>query len=137
MMLAPGPTRTSCTDSFRVPSIGGDAPLESIRSLTFGLDSTVVDEPWQLEGFSEQLDEWVELEQPEDWLRILVVNWVLGLINDPYQGLRRESGFDNLWFGVVPGSLNNDEAVCCSLWIDEAARRVRCDRIATLGWPIV
>lgn len=84
-------------------------------------------EPWQLQGFGEQLDEWIELEQPYDWLRTLVVTWVLGLIDDPYPGLHRERGFDNLWFGVVPGSLNGDEAVCCSLWIDEKARRVRCD----------
>lgn len=69
-------------------------------------------------GFSDRLDEWTDLEAPDDWQRVLVGNWVLSRIEDPYDGLSRQSGFDNLWFGVVPGSLNADGlAVACSLWI--------------------
>lgn len=94
-------------------------------------------EPWQLEGFAERLDEWIDLERPDDWLRVLVGNWVLGRIQDPYDGLRREPDFDNLWFGVVPGSLDVDGTVVAgSLWVLEAAHSVRCDRIASLGWPV-
>ena len=94
-------------------------------------------EPWQLHSFSNRLDEWIELEHPEDWLRVLVGNWVLSRIEDPYDGLRRVPDFDNLWFGVVPGSLDADETVVAgSLWIFEHNHSVRCDRIATLSWPV-
>ena len=58
-------------------------------------------EPWHLEGFGNRLDEWIDVEGPGDWLRMLVGNWVLSRIDDPYGGLRRESHFDNLWFGVM------------------------------------
>jgi hypothetical protein len=94
-------------------------------------------EPWRLAGFSDRLDEWISLEAPPDWLRVLVGNWVLSRIEDPYGGLRRQPDFDNLWFGVVPGSVTEEgTAVACSLWIYERAHAVRCDRIATLSWPI-
>ena len=94
-------------------------------------------EPWHLEGFGNRLDEWIDVEGPGDWLRMLVGNWVLSRIDDPYGGLRREPHFDNLWFGVIPGSLDDDgTVVACSLWISETTHSVRCDRIATLSWPI-
>jgi hypothetical protein len=97
-----------------------------------------VAEAWLLRGFQERLDEWIDLEHPEDWLRVIVVNWVLSRIDDPYVGMRREGGFANLWFGVIPGTGDFAEgvAVVCSLWIEEAEHQVRCDRIATLSWPI-
>jgi hypothetical protein len=94
-------------------------------------------DPWHLEGFAARLDEWIDLERPDDWLRVLVGNWVLSRIEDPYDGLRREPGFDNFWFGIIPGSLDVDgTAVACSLWMSEISHGVRCDRIATLSWPI-
>ena len=101
-----------------------------------GLVYPVVADPWRLQGFQERLDEWIDQETPEDWLRVVVVNWVLSRIDDPYDGVRREPGFDNLWFGVIPGSRDGDDVVCCSFWVYEVDHRVRCDRIATLGWPI-
>ena len=68
---------------------------------------------------------------------MLVLNWLLGRIDNPYEGLKGEQGFDNLWFGAVPRSVDEDgTVVVCSLWIDEPARVVRCDRIATLSTPI-
>lgn len=95
-------------------------------------------EPWRLSRFQERLDEWIDLEDPDDRLRIVVVNWVLSRMEDPYDGLLRQQGFDNLWFGIIPGTgdLSARSAVVCSLWIEETAHSVRCDRIATLSWPI-
>lgn len=69
-------------------------------------------------------------------LRVLVLNWLLSRIDDPYDGLRRQPDFDNLWFGVVPGSLHSGEVIACSLWVFEQNHSVRCDRIATLSWPV-
>lgn len=93
-------------------------------------------EPWRLARIEERFEEWVGLEQPADWQRVLVLNWLLGRIDDPYEGLRGEPGFDNLWFGVVPDSLSeNGTVVACSFWIEEQAHVVRCDRISTLSWP--
>ena len=51
------------------------------------------------------MDEWVDLEGPPEWLRLLVLNWLLSRIDDPYEGLRRQPDFENLWFGLVPGQL--------------------------------
>lgn len=94
-------------------------------------------EAWQLVQVEERFEEWVQLERPADWRRVLVLNWLLARIDNPYEGLRGEEGFDNLWFGVVSKSLDEDgTVVVCSLWIDEHAHVVRCDRIATLGWPV-
>ena len=41
-------------------------------------------------------------------LRFLVTEWILTRAADPYQGVRREAGFDNLWFGAVPRSGHGD-----------------------------
>jgi len=92
---------------------------------------------WQLEGFLERLDAWANQEQPDDDLRLQVTEWILSRFGDPYQGVQREPGFDNLWFGIVPGSLHDaDQVVVCSYWIMERDHVVRCDSFATLGLPI-
>jgi hypothetical protein len=77
------------------------------------------------------------IENPSLDLRILVTEWVVGRADDPYTGVtRRLEIAPNFWFGVVPGSREGDRVVMCSYWIDEEARSVRCDMIATLGLPI-
>jgi hypothetical protein len=92
---------------------------------------------WRLEGFGECLDEWAARDLPSGDLRVVVTAWVITRFDDPYQGVRREPGFENLWFGPVPGSGDGQgNAVACSYWIEEAARTVRCDSIATLSQPI-
>lgn len=60
--------------------------------------------PWQLEKFESGLDAWISLETPDDDMRLVVTAWVLTRFDDPYQGVRRERGFPNLWFGSIPGS---------------------------------
>jgi hypothetical protein len=92
---------------------------------------------WRLVDFEHCLDRWIELERPVVDLSLLVTGWIFTRRDDPYQGMRRESGFANLWFGRVPGSENGDgQVVTCSLWIEEATRTVRCDSFATLNLPI-
>jgi hypothetical protein len=91
---------------------------------------------WSLEGFEEALDIWAERESPDIDLRLVVTSWVFARHGDPYVGVRREAGFDNLWFGAVPGSIRDQKVVVCSYWIIESARTVRCDSIATLSLPI-
>lgn len=93
--------------------------------------------PWKLENFLERFDAWTELESPKDDLRCIVMAWVLTRYDDPYQGVRREPGFANLWFGAIPDS--NDGAgnvVTCSYWIEESSRTVRCDNFGTLSLPL-
>jgi hypothetical protein len=50
--------------------------------------------------------------------------------------MRRERGFDNLWYGMVPGTEFHGSAVVCSYFVDELNRQVRCDSFATLSLPI-
>jgi hypothetical protein len=93
--------------------------------------------PWRQQGFEQRLDEWIALEHPDEKTRALVGGWLLSRIDDPYEGMRRQEGFDNLWFGVIPGTRGSVKTVvACSLWIQETEHVVRCDRIATLGWPV-
>ena len=63
--------------------------------------------------------------------------WVLTRLEDPYAGMQRQPGFPNLWFGRIPGTYQpgGSTVVVCSLWIEEASRTVRCDRIGTLAIP--
>ncbi len=92
---------------------------------------------WKLEGFEECLDRWIALEQPVVDLRFVVLEWVLTRADDPYKGVRRQAGFDNLWFGPVPRSGDGrGNAVACAYWVEERPRTVRCDSIATLAQPI-
>lgn len=92
---------------------------------------------WALEGFLDRLDAWIELEHPGDDLKIFVTAWTLSRHDNPYAGVRREPGFDNLWFGVVPGSVHGTcKAVTCAYWIFESRHTVRCDSFATLSLPI-
>lgn len=84
---------------------------------------------WVLLRFETELDAWADREgvPPDVLLPILV--WILGRIDDPYAGVQRAEGFENLWHGWVPHTygLVQDRVVTCSYWIDEAARTVRCD----------
>jgi hypothetical protein len=91
---------------------------------------------WQLEGFLECVDRWTDLEHPSDDLRLVVTAWILSRFDDPYRSARREPGFDNLWFALVPGTLEPDgSVVACSFWIEELSQTVRCDSFASLGYP--
>jgi hypothetical protein len=92
---------------------------------------------WTLSNFIDGLDRWIALENPDDDLRVHVTAWVLTRSDDPYQGVRREPGFDNLWYGAIPGSIHPPSSlVVCSYWIEEAHHSVRCESFATLSMPI-
>lgn len=93
--------------------------------------------PWQLADFLEKLDLWIRLEAPPQEVRERVTAWIFTRMDDPYQGVRREPGFPNLWFGPIPGSeYGAAGVVCCSYWIFEKGRRVQCDSFATLNRPV-
>jgi len=92
---------------------------------------------WQLAGFLERLDAWTQAESPEDDLRLLVTAWVMTRYDDPYRGVRREVGMDNLWFGVVPDSDDGaGHVVVCSYFVNERGRIVVCSGIASLTLPL-
>jgi hypothetical protein len=92
---------------------------------------------WSLEDFEVWLDRWIAQEAPDEDLRLVVTAWVLSRFDDPYAGVRREHGFDNLWFGQVPFSVHNGhQVVVCSYWIFESRRVLRCNSIATLNLPL-
>lgn len=87
-------------------------------------------------GFVERLETWVEAEDPFEDLRLAVTRWIFTRQQDPYQGVRREPGFDNLWFGTIPGtSHGGSQVVVCAYWIEERTHTVRCDSFASLSRP--
>lgn len=93
--------------------------------------------PWTPEDFETCIQTWDELEHPPDDLRLWVVEWIFTRLDDPYQGVKREPGFANLWWGVVPGTLHDDGmVVVCSYWIVEETHVVRCESVASLSFPV-
>ena len=92
--------------------------------------------PWQLTGFIDHLDDWIDRDGPTQDLRVIVTDWVISRAVDPYQGAEREPLLPNLWFAQVPGSYNGPGTiVVCAYVIEEATRTVRCSDISTLRWP--
>jgi len=91
---------------------------------------------WTLANFTEVLDRWIERDHPIPGLVLVVGEWIMTRSEDPYQGVRREVGFDNLWWAAIPDSQYNATAVYCAYWIKEADRVVQCESIATLGLPL-
>jgi hypothetical protein len=82
---------------------------------------------WRLADFLDRFDDWAERENPSDDVRVVVIAWIMSRLDDPYQGVRREPDFDNLWYGVVPMSQDGaGSVVVCAYWIDESTRTVRC-----------
>jgi hypothetical protein len=90
---------------------------------------------WVLRGFDRHLDIWIKAFNPDQDLINQVTAWVLSRFEDPYQGVRREDGFDNLWWGHVPLSLRDGTVVVCSYFIHEHAHAVTCNSIAPLSLP--
>jgi hypothetical protein len=91
---------------------------------------------WRLENFDVRLDAWIANESPDEDLRIIVTEWVIGRFDNPYTDVSREAEFPNLWFGAIPDSQHGDRVVVCSYWVLEDERLVRCDQIASLRRPL-
>lgn len=96
------------------------------------------DGSWLLEDFLERLDQWAERESVPVDLRFVVTEWILSRMDDPYEGVRRDTSIPNLWYGKVPGpyDVRDRSAVVCSYFINERDHSVRCDSFARLGLPI-
>lgn len=91
---------------------------------------------WRLVDFTERLDLWISQEPTNVDLRFVVTEWVLSRADDPYQGVNREPGFPNLWYGVIPRTGHGTgQVVACSYWIKEQDHVVQCNLISTLNWP--
>jgi hypothetical protein len=74
-------------------------------------------------------------ESPSIELRTAVVDWIATRYEDPYQGVARQAGFDNLWWGPVPRTYRAGAVVTCSYWIIERDGVVRCDLFGTHNVP--
>jgi hypothetical protein len=91
---------------------------------------------WGLLDFFDCLQRWEQVESPSPELRRTVVDWVWARRDNPYAGVRRQPGFDNLWFGQVPGTLHAGTVVTCSYFIEESTRIIRCNHILSLSLPL-
>jgi hypothetical protein len=89
---------------------------------------------WRLIGFQERFDEFLTAEGLAGYgdLELMVLLWIHARARNPYEGVRREPGFDDLWWGKVPGSADNlGRVVTCAYFIHEADDTVQC---AMFGW---
>jgi hypothetical protein len=93
--------------------------------------------PWTLELFLERLDLWADEAKPSADLVIVVATWIQSRMDDPFDDVERAEGFEDLWFGAIPGSDDGfGNVVTCSYWINVATRSVRCDLFSTSTWPV-
>lgn len=92
---------------------------------------------WTLERFEREFDLWLARSVVPVELALVVGSWLMSRSDDPYHGVRRADGFENLWHGIIPDSADgHGRVVVCSYWIFEATRVVRCNSIAQLGTPV-
>lgn len=82
---------------------------------------------WALARFEIEFDLWVERANPSLDLRVVVLDWTLSRMVDPYQGAVREPDFDNLWRARIPESMNErDESVYSVYFLHERQKLVDC-----------
>lgn len=95
------------------------------------------DRAWLAVEFDGPVRRWVEEYQPSLTAIENVQNWIYAREADPFSGVRLVPGFDNLMFGVVPGTLDADgRVVTCTYWVQRADHILRCDMISTASWPV-
>jgi hypothetical protein len=81
-------------------------------------------------------DSWEAAECPSQERCATVLNWLAARADNPYLGMRRVPEIPGLWFGQIPGTRDADGAVvCCSYFILDEDRLVRCDMLASLKPP--
>jgi hypothetical protein len=56
---------------------------------------------WTLQRFEHEFDLWVERDNPSDDIRIFVLQWVQGRMDDPYLEVFRSPEIENLWYGPI------------------------------------
>lgn len=54
--------------------------------------------------FLERLDFWADEALPSADLMIVVTTWIQSRMDDPFTRVQRVEGFEDLWFGAIPGS---------------------------------
>jgi hypothetical protein len=92
--------------------------------------------PWAPQDFEDRYDRWVAQDGHADQdLRLEVLAWLMGRLADPYDGAKPIASVPGLFQATIPHTEIDGRAVMCSYWIDNDARTVRCDNIATLALP--
>jgi hypothetical protein len=96
---------------------------------------------WNLAGFDDWLDIWINNDAPDQDTRLHVAAWLVTRVDNPYDGMKREGvdeygmGHPLLWGGWVPDTVWGSQGVYCSYLIFEETGTVRCNSLATLSWP--
>jgi hypothetical protein len=78
---------------------------------------------------------WVEIESPDGATQLRVIEWIAARREDPTQGVQRELDFPNLWWGRIPGTMDDARTlVSCSYQILARTKIVRCLSIGRVGY---
>ncbi|UOY03629.1 hypothetical protein [Blastococcus sp. PRF04-17] len=89
---------------------------------------------WRLIDFEPRFEEFMDVEGLRGYgdIELIVWIWIHARARNPYAGVRREPGFENLWWGKIPESADNlGRVVTCSYFINEVDSTIQC---ATFGW---
>ncbi len=91
---------------------------------------------WRLDRREEHLERWRRIDDPGPAVDEAVRRWMNTRRRDPYQGARRETAVDNLWWVEVPGTAAHGRVVVCSFFIFEAERRVQFTSLTYVTQPV-
>lgn len=93
--------------------------------------------PWRIEQVDACLDRWHQIDNPSPDLQVIVADWLMTRIVDPYEGATADADQPDLWFARVPDSGDGcGNVVTCSYRVDKANGTVTCDIIINLSWPV-
>jgi hypothetical protein len=91
---------------------------------------------WTLDNFDTWLARWRVSESADDDLQIIVADWIMTRVIDPFKGAEPTLGQPDLLFAWIPGSGDGcGSMVCCSYRVDHATHTVTCDLINSLSYP--
>ncbi|MGH3938179.1 MAG: hypothetical protein ACRDTG_06025 [Pseudonocardiaceae bacterium] len=93
--------------------------------------------PWRIEQVDICLDRWHHIDNPDPDLQVLVADWLMTRMADPYEGATPDADQPDLWFAAVPDSGDGyGNVVTCSYRVNKVNHTVTCDIIVKLAWPV-
>lgn len=92
----------------------------------------MADKLWTLEGFDQQMADWIMRENPDEDRRAAVAEWIPSRRLNPTAGVRDEPAVEGLRWLKVPHTSDGETAILCAFFIDHARGVVKCTQIGSV-----
>ncbi len=86
---------------------------------------------WDLEGFDQQMTDWIMREDPDEDRRVAVAEWIPTFRLDPKSGARRDPNLEATLWRKIPHTSDGHTVVICAYQLDEGRHVVKCVLIGT------